>query len=56
MSALGHKRTCAVHKAMSALCHKRTFSPALSYDECTARVPRTATACQNEAIEVVKCR
>jgi len=31
--------------------------PVLSYDEwCTARVPRTVTACQNEAIEVVKCR
>ena len=24
MSALGQKRTCAVHKPMSALCHKRT--------------------------------
>ena len=25
MSALGHKRTCAVQEAMSALGHKRTF-------------------------------
>ena len=25
MSALGHKRTCAVHKPMSALCQKRTL-------------------------------
>ena len=25
MSALGQKRTCAVHQAMSALCQKRTF-------------------------------
>ena len=25
MSALGQKQTCAVQKAMSALCHKRTF-------------------------------
>ena len=24
MSGLGQKRTCAVHKAMSALCQKRT--------------------------------
>jgi hypothetical protein len=25
MSALSQKRTCAAHKPMSALCHKRTF-------------------------------
>ena len=25
MSALGHKRKCALHQAMSAKCHKRSF-------------------------------
>ena len=46
-SALPRKRTFAAQVFMSAECHKRAFSPALFV---------AATARQNEAIEVVKCR
>ena len=35
MSALGQKRTCAVHQAMSALCQKRTLQDDVTSMETT---------------------